>query len=416
MQSFLRKNSAQPGLASLVACLLALVLLAACGDGSPTTSSTVTAAPTTTQALTTAAATPAGVTTAAATLTTAQARPPGATVTSLASGATPVPPTPEATLPPNPSPAGASSVPPVVANVQQPAQPDSGPGGKDYKYAAATIHSYGSGAESYYLAEPQPLPAEPLPVIVLLHGYSDLVTTKYAPWITHLVRRGSIVIFPVYQATPIDRDGERFTDNAQAAIKAAIERMSDGSHARPDLAKFIFVGYSAGGVIATNLTARGDKTGLPLPKALFAVTPGGCANCSVFSIRNFSLAQPAELAAIRPDLKLVVLVGDKDNVVGETASSIIWQNITQIPAANKNYLKVISDNHGKPALIADHGMANRAPPNAHNYYGIWKLLDGLQSCSLANKDCEYALGNTPQQRELGKWSDGTPVTELKVLG
>jgi hypothetical protein len=27
---------------------------------------------------------------------------------------------------------------------------------------------------------------------------------------------------------------------------------------------------------------------------------------------------------------------------------------------------------------------------------------------------EYALGNTPPQRFMGKWSDGTPVKELQV--
>jgi hypothetical protein len=27
-----------------------------------------------------------------------------------------------------------------------------------------------------------------------------------------------------------------------------------------------------------------------------------------------------------------------------------------------------------------------------------------------------ALGNTPKQRSLGQWSDGTPVKELTVLG
>jgi hypothetical protein len=29
-------------------------------------------------------------------------------------------------------------------------------------------------------------------------------------------------------------------------------------------------------------------------------------------------------------------------------------------------------------------------------------------------DCQYALGNTPQQTDMGHWSDGTPVRKLEV--
>ena len=33
------------------------------------------------------------------------------------------------------------------------------------------------------------------------------------------------------------------------------------------------------------------------------------------------------------------------------------------------------------------------------------------TCSFANEDCEFALGNTPEQRFMGTWSDGVPVAE-----
>jgi hypothetical protein len=53
-------------------------------------------------------------------------------------------------------------------------------------------------------------------------------------------------------------------------------------------------------------------------------------------------------------------------------------------------------------------------PDAINYYGLWKLFDGLTDDAFFGKNAEYALGSTPQQRYMGKWSDGTPVKELKV--
>jgi hypothetical protein len=47
-------------------------------------------------------------------------------------------------------------------------------------------------------------------------------------------------------------------------------------------------------------------------------------------------------------------------------------------------------------------------------YGLWKLFDGLSDAAFFGKNREYALGNTPQQRFMGKWSDGVPVKELVV--
>jgi hypothetical protein len=52
--------------------------------------------------------------------------------------------------------------------------------------------------------------------------------------------------------------------------------------------------------------------------------------------------------------------------------------------------------------------------NALDYYGTWKLFDALCDAAFTGKNREYALGNTPQQRFMGLWSDGTPVKELIV--
>ena len=52
--------------------------------------------------------------------------------------------------------------------------------------------------------------------------------------------------------------------------------------------------------------------------------------------------------------------------------------------------------------------------NALDFYGTWKLFDGLCDAAFYGKNREYALGNTPQQRFMGVWSDGVSVKELKV--
>ena len=52
--------------------------------------------------------------------------------------------------------------------------------------------------------------------------------------------------------------------------------------------------------------------------------------------------------------------------------------------------------------------------DAADRYGIWKLADALFACAFDGRWCEYALGNTPEQRSMGAWSDGVPVVELQV--
>jgi len=52
--------------------------------------------------------------------------------------------------------------------------------------------------------------------------------------------------------------------------------------------------------------------------------------------------------------------------------------------------------------------------NALDFYGTWKLFDGLCDAAFYGKNREYALGNTPQQRFMGVWSDGVAVKELKI--
>src|SRR5262245_53103621 len=81
-----------------------------------------------------------------------------------------------------------------------PPPPASGPGSSAEDCCGVVQRTYGSGAELYYLFEPaSPAPVGKAPVIVFVHGWQALEPFPYRPWITHLVRRGNIVIYPRYQ-------------------------------------------------------------------------------------------------------------------------------------------------------------------------------------------------------------------------
>ena len=331
-----------------------------------------------------------------------------------------------------------------------PSQPKSGPGGADYRHDRVVKNCYGEGGTQYWLFEPASPKPKSAPLIVLNHGWGGMYPWPYGAWIEHLVRRGNIVIYPRYQASLATR-AEQFTPNAIQAVKDAIGRLKTGNHVRPDLEKFAIVGHSAGGAVSANMAARARSQGLPKPRALMldqsalgrGKTPSG------FGAPGFPLA---DFSTIPADILMLVVVGSEDKISGDLAARIIFPKTPQIPQANKDWVILVSDYHGKPPLVADHfapcapddsyaagerggwlaervqekarerfaermgvaEMDKKMTVDALDYYGSWKLFDALTDAAFYGKNRGYALGNTPEQCYMGKWSDGTPVKELVV--
>jgi pimeloyl-ACP methyl ester carboxylesterase len=270
----------------------------------------------------------------------------------------------------------------------------------------------------------------------------------YGAWLDHLVKRGNIVIYPRYQGsvlTPI----KDFTPNTLHAVKDAIERLTnEPGHVRADFSKFATVGHSLGGVLAASVAALASEEKLPRVSAVMAVEPG---------ITEPPINVPlADLKKLPPETLLLAIAGDQDTLVRDTDAKRIYYESTRISADNKDFITMVSDSHGRPALQASHraptahdkgydngegvvgvpaesnrggGLPTRpidVPQiqrrerletmmvNALDFYGTWKLFDALCDAAFYGKNREYALGNTPQQRFMGVWSDGTPVKELKV--
>jgi hypothetical protein len=89
--------------------------------------------------------------------------------------------------------------------------------------------------------------------------------------------------------------------------------------------------------------------------------------------------------------------------------------LASIPRKNKNLVLLSEDAHGKPALTSDHGTCTSIRAlDAYDWNFCWKVWDALRSCALSGVYCRYALGKSRQHRSLGRWSDGVPVTPLKV--
>jgi pimeloyl-ACP methyl ester carboxylesterase len=295
----------------------------------------------------------------------------------------------------------------------------------------------GTGAQGYWLFEPaEPRPVQ-APLIVFSHGWGAMDPNVYGAWIEHLVRKGNIVIYPLYQdslRTPVSA----FTPNAVAAVADAVRRLQEEpGRVRPQLARFALVGHSMGGIVSANLAALAEKSGLPHPRAVMCVQPGKT------WARSPQIAVKLEdLSRIPKDTLLLAVAGDRDVLARDVDARRIFEESTAIPLANKDFVLLVSDSHGQPGLLATHaapsapkplpGVTSRARERAGqgdlpdvgslrgrgldalDFYGTWKLFDGLTDAAFHGKNREYALGNGPRQRYMGKWSDGVPVKELKV--
>src|SRR5262245_2987923 len=243
-----------------------------------------------------------------------------------------------------------------------PAQPPSGPGSNQGTYSMQTA-TYGTAGTQYWIYTPQPTPAS-APVIVFMHGFGAAQPAPYLDWITHIVKRGNIVIYPRYQENA-QENPKNYTSNAITAIKSALGIIGGSA----DLSRFAYVGHSYGAVIEFNLAAETAAQGLPVPKAIFAAHPGDSVS-PIPPIGEYSL-----FSQIPSSTLVLMLVGDVDDLVGDTTARNIMAALPHVPL--KNFLTVQSDSHGSPALSATHIAPNSPPTDALDYYAYWKLSDAL---------------------------------------
>jgi len=319
-----------------------------------------------------------------------------------------------------------------------PLQPETGPGGKEYKHKAVKEFRYGNEGEGYWIFQPDEPRPESAPVVIFLHGYSAMFPVFYRAWIEHICMRGNIVIYPQYQSGPLSPTWHYFP-NVLTAVKDAREKLKNAEiHVAAQWDKCAVVGHSFGGAMTAKYASVAAAEGVPIPLAAMSVQPGaGPKQAPQFGLKLDKLDQ------IPASTLLVVVVGEDDTVVGNILGREIFRGAVNVPAENKDFCVLMSDTYGDPPLLSTHASpsaiprdipgiqtastfaerkaskfrdrgTNPAGVDAQDYYGIWKIFDALCDCAFYGKNREYALGNTPEQRFMGKWSDGKPVKELVV--
>lgn len=313
----------------------------------------------------------------------------------------------------------------------QPGQPQQGPGSSDYAHSSFAMTSLGEGTRACYLFEPAEPTPESAPVVAFMHGFSGTNPSHYARWIKHLVFKGNIVIYPVYQTDDVLGDAALFMPDAIAALRNAFDELHSGDHVTPELNKFAFISHSLGTVLSANIASVASENDLPVPKALFLATPGDVGKTGLLD----SLMEGMDYSRIAESTWMLAVIEENDTLVDPEDTWAIIEGATSIPAERKQVLRHYADDHGDPPILANHlsalcvedafGTGNVTSvfgivdpviaTDAVDYYGYWKWSEALLATAFYATNRDYAFGGTQQQLSMGNWGDGTPVKPAEVL-
>ena len=297
-------------------------------------------------------------------------------------------------------------------------------GGEDYPYGGVRVTAGGSGPNAWYVFEPtHPRPAS-APLAVVTHGYYEFAGHGVNDALArHTARMGNVVIYPRWQTDiavpcPGPFDIEPCVKSEVAGIKGALAHLrADKARVQPQLDRAAYFGFSFGGIITADLANRYKSLGVPRPRAVWLDDPhdGGLAGSGEPALDD-------SLAGIPSSTKLVCHSG-REGVIAEPGKAdgscnAVFAKLRRVPAANKSLVMTSPDDHGTPALSSRHGVCAgpgaRFSVDAYDWGFCWRSWDALRSCAYTGRECAYALGDTPQNRFIGTWSDGTPIVGLKI--
>jgi acetyl esterase/lipase len=214
-----------------------------------------------------------------------------------------------------------------------------------------TERSVGSGPHQFWVFQEKG--REPKSVVVFLHGLggaSEDTPINHLPWLRHLARRGSLVVFPRYERYPGDALAPQFLLETLGAL-AHSTSVSD----KPVL----LLGYSRGGGLAVTYSTVASVAGLE-PRIVVGLFPG----------INDQQLDPGGTA---PGTRFVFLVGDRDEIVGDRGAKTLrrWLLANGYPAN----LVSIETIQSSPSFTASHLAALEVSPAARR--ALWEPVDRL---------------------------------------
>ncbi|MBL7776255.1 MAG: alpha/beta hydrolase fold domain-containing protein [Saprospiraceae bacterium] len=312
----------------------------------------------------------------------------------------------------------------AAQNTPYPGQAAAGPGGAEYQHRSVAFFDAAARADGYWLFEPADPKPDSAEVVVFMHGYGAYNPMSYGKWIKHLVAKGNIVIYPRYQKNLLSPRPNAFPANAAKGIRDALALLQTSNHVRPRTSQVAYFGHSYGGVITANLGVNWKQYQIPEPTAMLLCEPGS---------GPFKGARLSDYSGLAPELNLLVIVGEDDFVVGHEFGQLVFETAVNTPC--RNLIVQRHDTDGHRWILATHsepysydldfdtGLRNYTARrvfqssrlNEVDFNCYWKLGDALIAYTREGRYGEVAFGNTPEQRYLGRWTNGKPMRPLDVF-
>jgi dienelactone hydrolase len=218
--------------------------------------------------------------------------------------------------------------------------------------SVSVVGPLGKGADQVWVFEPS---GKPKDAVVFIHGLGEgeLTPANHRPWLEHLAKEGSAVLYPRYE-TSLGQP------NAVLHVLAAVRTGLRHLH-QPGLPQ-VAIGYSRGGEIVIDYAAVARGAG-PAPREVVSVFPGTVD----------PVDPPLDLRSIAPGTRLTILVGDRDTVVdGAGARQMIARLATAGFPGERISLVVVKS---KAGFVVTHLAPLQVSPAAKQAF--WDRVDRI---------------------------------------
>ena len=241
----------------------------------------------------------------------------------------------------------------------------------------------------------------PSPVIFFAPGFANNDPKEYEPLINHVVSRGCALVYAPFQIVSGDVTlHKKRYDTIFAGFEEAVKRYGSSF----DLARVGYVGHSYGAAAILSLSFRGLELGWGKDGLfLFMMAPWYYYEMSLSQFVNFP-----------QHAKVIVQVYEQDGVCDHRIGKEIFERVN-LPASEKDFVMLLREERLGYKLEADHGTPSGSGQDAHDFYGIYRLMDALSDYAFTGSEegKRIALGGgSAEQRFMGLWPDGKPVREL----
>lgn len=300
------------------------------------------------------------------------------------------------------------------------------------------VMTVGEGPSRAYIFMPQNPGATRAPLVFFHHGWLGMNPKNFGGLIDLLVRRGAVVIFPVYQdgdQTP----PQRVTEIAGQADASALALLQMRYPERVDTNKVFYLGFSMGASISLNLALKPERFGLPAPRAMLLIAPGDAPHVARGALAESIIGH---VEALPRNLPTVLVAGMADNQIGVPTARSIAARLCHLPEQQRTLILFPSDSNEGARIQAGHGSPgapdsrydfpdSRAPVptsipgkndfeasaslNLLDYYGYWRLATRLLDWVDGKEYPEEIFSrHGAENRFLGRWPSGKPYAEALV--